>query len=129
MKVLQQVFTYETNSGGSASFQSSHGQNAYQLPELKPVDGPSFIYLNEVFRLESQQAPWAAVNWKYVKLHHTLNLAAEFAAKYVCRKWILRSWRPRRDIRRQHSEQWTARGITVGGPVKSLSCIEFYPLC
>lgn len=64
----------------------AHSQNAYQPPEVRPLDGPSFAYRNEIFHLELRQASSAVVNWKYVELYLTLNLILDFGAKYGMRE-------------------------------------------
>lgn len=64
----------------------AHTQNAYQPPEVRPLDEPSFIHRDRMFHLELRQASSAVVNWKYVELYYTLNLLVEFAAKYGMRE-------------------------------------------
>ncbi len=64
----------------------AHSQNAYQPPEVRPLDGPSFIYQNDVFRIELRQASSAVVDWEYVELYNTLNLLIGFAFKYGMRE-------------------------------------------
>lgn len=64
----------------------AHSRNAYQPPEVRPVDEPSFIYQTRMFRLDLRQASSAIVPWKYVELYYTLNVIVEFAAKYGMRE-------------------------------------------
>ena len=64
----------------------AHSQNAYQPPEVRPLDGPSFIDQNDMFRIELRQESSAVVNWEYVELYNTLNLVIAFAAKYGMRE-------------------------------------------
>lgn len=64
----------------------AHSQNVYQPPEVRPLDGPSFIYQHDMFQLELRQASSAVVNWEYVDLYCTLNLIVSFAAKYGMRE-------------------------------------------
>ena len=53
---------------------------------VRPLDGPSFKYQNEMFYLELRQACSAVVNWQYVELYHTLNLTIDVVGKYGMRE-------------------------------------------
>lgn len=64
----------------------AHSHNAYQPPEVRPLDGPSFMYRNKLFYLELRQSPSAVVNWKYVEIYYTLNLLVSFATAYGMRE-------------------------------------------
>lgn len=64
----------------------AHNQNTYQPPEVRLLDGPAFIYRNQMFYLELQQASSAVINWEYVELYCTLILIIEFAVKYRMRE-------------------------------------------
>lgn len=64
----------------------AHSQNAYQPPEVRPLDEPWFIYRNDKYYLQLKQASSAVVAWKYVEIYYALNIIAHFADKYVMRE-------------------------------------------
>ena len=64
----------------------AHSQNAYQPPEVRPLDGRWFIYRNDKYYLRLEEASSAAVTWKYVEIYYALNVIAHFANKYGMRE-------------------------------------------
>ena len=64
----------------------AHSQNAYQPPEVRPLDGRWFIYKNDRYYLELQQSSSAVVAWKYVEIYYALNIIAHFADEYGMRE-------------------------------------------
>lgn len=60
----------------------AHSKNAYEPPEVRPRDEPSFVYQNGMFYLYLRQASSAVVAWKYVEIYYTLNVMIEFATRY-----------------------------------------------
>ena len=60
----------------------AHSQNAYQPPEVRPLDESWFIYRNDKYYLQLEQASSAVVAWRYVEIYYALNIIAHFADKY-----------------------------------------------